>query len=163
MLTTILLAAGILPAAASPPVTTYDLTYALRFEAKVPQQVAAAWDHAHAVAALQGLVNRKEPRLYVRFVEWAGRNVDDYWLQQMRQPGGWLADRPVEKIGDIAELVTNFRSAIKGVVLYDPKVAATNNLASTIAGVENLLPIRYDPRRARSMRNSSQAGRGCPS
>lgn len=145
MLTTILLVAGIIPAAAAPPITTYDLTYALRFNAKEPQQVAAAWDQAHAVAALQGLVNRKEPRLYLRFVEWAGRNVDDYWLRQMQQPGGWLADRPVEKIDGIAELVTTFRGAIKGVVLYDPKVPATSNLASTVAGVEELLPVRYDP------------------
>ena len=27
---------------------------------------------------------------------------------------------------------------------YDPAVPATSNVASTIAGVENLLPIRYD-------------------
>jgi hypothetical protein len=36
-------------------------------------------------------------------------------------------------------------AAVKGVVLYDPTVPATSNVASTIAGVESLLPVAYRP------------------
>jgi hypothetical protein len=36
-------------------------------------------------------------------------------------------------------------TAVKGVVLYDPAVPATSNIASTIAGVESLLPVAYRP------------------
>ena len=45
---------------------------------------------------------------------------------------------------DIAALVDRFRDDVKGVVLWDPAVPATSNVASTVAGVENLLPICRD-------------------
>ena len=40
---------------------------------------------------------------------------------------------------------SNSAGEINGAVVYDPKVYATSNVASTVAGVENLLPIRFDP------------------
>jgi len=132
-------------AVGAPPIGIFDLTYALRFDPKNPQQVAAAWDHAHAVATLQGNVNRTGPRLYVRFINVRGRNVDDYWWNRMSEPGQWLAGRPTKRIPDIAALVNEYRSLIRGAIVYDPAVPATSNLASTIAGVEDGIAIRYDP------------------
>jgi hypothetical protein len=133
--------------AESPPLYQFDLTYTLRIDTNDPKQVEMAWDHCHAVAALQGVVNRDEPRLYVRFVEaqtFAG-NVDDYWLEKLTQPDGWLHGRTIEQVPTLVALLERFREQIDGVVVYDPKVAATSNVASTIAGVENLIPIRFDP------------------
>jgi hypothetical protein len=130
----------------SSPIYHFDLTYTLQINLGDPQQVEMAWDHCHAVAALQGLVNRDEPRLFVRFVEsgvGAG-NVDDYWLNKLTESGGWLENRPIKQVTDIATLLEIFREDVKGVVVYDPHVAATSNLASTIAGVENLIPVRLD-------------------
>jgi hypothetical protein len=124
----------------------YDLTYTLRFDANKPTEVADAWDHCHAVATLQGIVNREGPSLYVRLVESRGLNIDDYWLKRMSEPGQWLHGRPVNEIRDIMALVKHYRGRINGAVVYDPRVPATSNLASTIAGVENLIAIRYDPR-----------------
>ena len=132
-------------ASAGQPIGLFDLTYALRFDPSQPAQVAAAWDHAHAVATLQGNVNRAEPLLYVRFVEAGGMNIDDYWLEKMSEPGQWLAGRQRKRIGDVVELVQEYRQYIRGAVVYDPKVAATSNLASTLAGAENLIALRYDP------------------
>ncbi|MGB9625344.1 MAG: hypothetical protein ACPMAQ_10830 [Phycisphaerae bacterium] len=132
-------------AAGAPPIGVFDLTYALQFDPKNPRQVAAAWDHAHAVATLQGNVNRTGPRLYVRFVTVRGRNVDDYWWDRMAEPGRWLAGRRMKRIPDITALVSEYRSLIQGAVVYDPAVPATSNLASTIAGAENGIAIRYDP------------------
>lgn len=130
---------------AGEPITLYDLTYALKFDANNPHQVAAAWDHAHAVAALQGIVNRDAPRLYLRFVESHGMNIDDHWLQIVTQNSDWLCGRQRTTARDLPALIHRYRDEIKGVVVYDPNVAATSNLASTIAGVEDLLPLRYDP------------------
>ena len=130
---------------AAAPIDVYDLTGALKFDATDPRQTARVWDQIHAVAALQGIVNRDAPRLYIRFVECSGRNVDDYWLDRMSEPGQWLAGRRREIISDLEALFRKYRKSINGVVVYDPNVTATSNLASTIAGVEDLLPVRYDP------------------
>ena len=142
---TVLICLSLAAPSATPPIDVYDLTPTAAFDAKVPQQVAAAWDQAHLVSALQGLANREEPRLYIRFVPAGGGIVDDYWLERMSEPGGWLAGRKRNVIPDLEALIRRYRESFKGVVLYDPKVAATSNLASTIAGVESLLPVRYDP------------------
>lgn len=133
-------------AAQTTPIKLFDLGYTLRIDANNREQVRMAWDHCHAVAALQGLVNREGPVLYVRVIESQHRrqNVDDFWLAKLSEPGQWLSGRPVECIDTIADLVRQFRSQIRGLVIYDPNVAATSNVASTIAGAESLLPVRYD-------------------
>jgi hypothetical protein len=131
--------------AVAPPIDVYDLTDALKFDLKDEAQAARAWDYVHAVAALQGIVNRDAPRLYLRFVENGGRNIDDYWLDRMSERGQWLAGRRRVKLADMDSLIRKYRRSIKGVVVYDPKVPATSNIASTIAGVESLIPVRFDP------------------
>jgi len=124
----------------------YDLRYTLNIDSDRLDQVQMAWDHCHAVAALQGLVNRQGPALYVRFTEsqHRNRNIDDFWLERLSGPGQWLHGRKIERIASIVDLVEQFRSYVRGVVVYDPNVAATSNVASTVAGAESLLPIRYD-------------------
>jgi len=144
MPTALLILIALTPHAATPPIGIFDLTYALEYDARNPGQVARAWDHAHAVATLQGNVNRESANLYVRFVRAHGLNVDDYWLERMSGPGQWLARRRRQMIPNIQALVHRYRKFIKGAVVYDPRVPATSNLASTIAGVENLIAIRYD-------------------
>ena len=133
-------------ALAAEEICVYDLRYALAIDASNPQQVARAWDDCHAAGVLQGLVNRDGPRLYVRFVDSQHRrlNVDDYWLEKLTADGAWLAGSQVRSIDDIETLVRRFGSFVNGAVVYDPAVWATSNAASTVAGVENLLPIRYD-------------------
>lgn len=130
---------------AAEPLVLYDLTDALRFDANNRQEVEAVWDHCHTAAALQGIVNRDAPRLYLRYVMSGGRNIDDYWLERMEETWEDLRARPRQEIEDIVELVKVFEPYLRGAVVYDPQVFATSNLASTIAGVEDLLPVRYDP------------------
>ena len=128
-------------------IALYDLRYTLRIDTNKTSDVRMAWDHCHAVAALQGLANRRAPALYVRFIESQhGRgNVDDYWLAKLSAPQQWLAGRPVEPVANIVDLVERFRDTIRGAVVYDPNVWATSNVASTVAGADSLLPVRYDP------------------
>ena len=130
----------------SEPIYLYDLSRSRCDGAKDSRAVLNCWDEAHAVATAQGIVNREKPRLYLRYVEAGGQNIDDYWLKYLRRPGGWLADRPVVRIDSLEDLIKQFHKDIRGVVLYDPKVPATSNLASTISGIENLIAVRCDPR-----------------
>jgi hypothetical protein len=114
-----------------------------------PEQVKRVWDECHFLFSLQGIVNRNRPRLFVRYVTLGVRgktiNLDDYWLEKLRQPGEMLADYRLEPVETIEELVRVFRLLFRGVVCYDPNVPATSNVASTIAGVEDLPCLRYDP------------------
>ncbi len=91
---------------------------------------------------LQGLVNRERPRLYVLFNE-----TDEHWLNWMRQRG-WV--KRVERVNDATTLVQRFRSAFRGLVVTDPTVPATRNVATMLAGTRGLLPV--SPRLARQLR-----------
>ena len=146
LLFSVLLISGVW-AADTNPIIIFDLRYANQIDRNDPAQVTMVWDHCHLAAALQGLVNRDAPRLYLRYVDsqHGDQNVDDYWLDQLSRPGQWLEGRPRVTVPSLVDLVTRFRLVIQGVVVYDPAVAATSNVASTVAGVESLLPIRYDP------------------
>jgi len=108
--------------------------------------VKICWDYYHTVSALQGIVNRDVPVLYIRYVEndILNKNVDEYWFEKIAEPGAWLDGVDTEIITEITQLIIKFKSHLNGAVVYDPNIPATSNVASTIAGVENLLPVRYD-------------------
>jgi hypothetical protein len=89
-------------------------------------------------------VNRQKPQLYIYYVENAGINIDRYWWDKYRTSGKWLGKAVEKPATDIVALVTGFKNAVKGAVVYDPKVPATSNLASSIAGIEDLIAVRYD-------------------
>ncbi len=131
------------------PVYLYDLRYATGGDGRDAAHVLRAWDHAHTIAALQGLANRQAPRLYLLAVMSQvrrGECIDAYWLDYLRRTGAVPEDRPVKTIEDVETLVQTFRPFVRGAVVYDPNVAATSNVASTVAGADDLLPIRYDLR-----------------
>lgn len=96
---------------------------------------------AHALFAIQGIVNRQVPTLVIRFLP----ETDDFWWAHVRSPGEWMADREVVELGTLNDVIAQFKPAIRGLVVYDERVAATSNIASTIAGVEDRVPVRYDP------------------
>lgn len=125
-------------------VALFDLGYTLKLDMNDEVNVHTAWDHAHTLATLQGIVNRKSPRLYFFFIENAGVNIDRYWWDKYRKPGKWLANADTVNYTDIIELVTAFKPDIRGAVVYDPKVPATSNVASSVAGADQLIAVRYD-------------------
>jgi len=130
------------------PLYTYDLTPTLAYDLHTERGKNNAWAEAHLVAALQGLANRRQPRLYVTYVTGdSGKpgGIDRFWLDQMRAPGGWLTQKQTHPVPTLESLVQTFRPHIKGVVLYDLRVPATSSVASTAAGCEDFLPIPYDP------------------
>lgn len=123
------------------PVYRFDLTSLYDLDLTDPAQARKAWDTMHLVASLQGNVNRSGPVLLIRFMA----ETDDFWFDHLRQQGNWLAGRPVREIRSLEELLTVFQDQIRGIVLYNEDVRATSNLASTIAGIEERICLRYDP------------------
>ena len=107
------------------------------------------YDYLKLLTAIQGLVNRHGPRLYlIGEVSDVARQHDfqtgEFWLGRLRERGGLLHRRTVERTSDVMAVIDRFARHLRGVVVWDPKVPATANVASTAAGVERLLPVRAD-------------------
>lgn len=122
----------------------FDLKYTLGYDLDDRNQVLSLWDDIHTVSTLQGVVNRDQPRLFINYVVESGIEIDTYWWNRYRRPGEWLHGRDTVVYDDVVALVEAYEKEIEGVVLYDPEVASTSNVASAVAGIENLIAIRYD-------------------
>ena len=126
-------------------VYTFDLrTFLAGREDKV------AYDYLKLATALQGLVNRETPQLYFFYesnplANDSGMDMDQYWFSKLREPGNYLADVTVVSETDFFALLTRFAGYYEGLVIWDEDVPATSNVASTVAGADDLLPVRYDP------------------
>ncbi len=88
--------------------------------------------HRLPLACLQGLVNRRQPQIFLAY-----DRFDQQWLD-------WLRER-----GDVKEvcwttpdeLYKTFLAAAKGLVVTDPRVPGTVNVATMLAAVEGWLPV----------------------
>ncbi|MGC9328111.1 MAG: GxGYxYP domain-containing protein, partial [Candidatus Hinthialibacter sp.] len=132
----------------SPSPKTLYLFDLNRYLLRHPENKTWQYDVINLVSALQGLVNRQEPQLYIIYVHERlssfQMNVDEFWLRQLRGPGGFLSSYQLVEIETLEELLEQFRTQFVSIVLWDPDLPATGNVALTAAGVENLLPVRYD-------------------
>jgi hypothetical protein len=126
------------------PIGVFDLRYTLRSDVNDARKLKTAWDDVHLIATLQGIVNRSSPQLYIKFVENGTINIDQYWWNMYHMKGKWLYGRDTVVYKNIIDVVNAFKNQINGVVVYDPKVAATSNVASSVSGIENLIAVRYD-------------------
>ncbi len=77
--------------------------------------------------SLQGIVNRRQPRVYL-----IGHFKDRKWLDLLHREGC----RP-EECATLGELIDAFRDEIAGAILWDPAEPHTINLATTLAGIED--------------------------
>lgn len=127
-------------AAPAPPIHVFDISGLNEVDLNDPAAAEHAWDTAHLVASLQGIVNRDAPRLFLRFMP----QPDDFWFQRLTSEGQWLAGRTVIPVDSLDSLLRSFADSLHGVVVYDARVPATSNLASTIAGIEDRLCLRCD-------------------
>ena len=135
---------------------SYDLTYVLGLDA------VSRFETVHTVAALGGLVNRDTPRLFTPLVTGnaidQGSHADAAWRAYLMQPREWLARTTWKNLSTLENLISTFNAELSGVVLYDPLVPATSNLASTAAGVEGLLPVCFRPADNQSVYSRLVAG-----
>ncbi|MGB9877245.1 MAG: GxGYxYP domain-containing protein [bacterium] len=100
------------------------------------------YDHQLLIFSLQGIVNKKGPRLFLDTKElfWQWRPSDENWMNYYAKMKGFF----FEKIESFEELFNVFKSDIKGLAIYDPKIDATRYIACTYAGLEDLLPVSPD-------------------
>lgn len=130
-------------AAATKTVHVLDARLLKNLDRSQPDKAAEAWDTMHALAALQGIVNRDAPRFYLLYCAEFGVETDQFWLDWLRGEDGWLRQAEVVPLASLKQAVVAFRKRIKGLVVYDPAVPATSCLASTAAGCDDLLPVRF--------------------
>jgi len=92
-------------------------------------------DEASAFTVMQGLVNRMQPRVYfVHDVE------DAHWLYWLQERGD--VDR-VEWLGRY-DIFRRFRDHIKGCIVTDPALPATNNVAMLLGSIHDCLVVSPD-------------------
>jgi len=108
-------------------------------------QTKKLWDALHICSSLQGIVNREKPVLYINYINACGYNTDEYWWDIYSAPGQWLSGKGKVVVTDPVKACDILKDRFNGLVVYDPKVPATSCVASMIAGVEDLVAVRYDP------------------
>lgn len=81
-------------------------------------------------ASLQGIVNRTEPRIYLFEPSDEGKET---WLKDLKLP--------YEVHADPLTLVARFKSELKGMVIYDPDMPDSVNIATTLAGQKDSLVV----------------------
>lgn len=81
--------------------------------------------------SLQGIVNRDKPVIYLKTCPQDGFWMD--WVIKQR----WI--KSTNKITDPMVMIKKYMSKINGVVITDPALASTKNIATMIAGVENVI------------------------
>lgn len=112
----------------------------------LPSSGNVRYDYLKFATALQGLANRDSAKLYYKFNGYT-HDQDTYWLNKLSESGEYLSSYTKTTVSDFWELVDIFRPYTKGLVLWDSAVPATSNVASTVAGADNLLPVRFDTAR----------------
>jgi hypothetical protein len=108
------------PAAPSAPVVVFDAR-------------ALDWEERCTAEALQGLINRTGPRLYLD----NGQSHDQRWLDIYAERQGLR----YERMSGLRSLLERFGKETRGLVVYDPLLDASRYVAITQAGVEGLIPV----------------------
>jgi putative glycoside hydrolase with GxGYxYP motif/GxGYxY motif-containing protein len=82
-------------------------------------------DQQALLVTMQGIVNRRRPRLYFY---WGTDRTNQTWLPDLNVP--------FQNNSDPWSLIDQYRSEIRGAVIYDPDLPDTVNLATNIAGLK---------------------------
>ncbi len=129
------------------------------FEREGIETTAQRVDFAYFITALQGIVNREQPRLYVTAslslmdIEVQSSTqakqdidvtpIDEFWLDYLVSHGD-IDAKSIVRTPSLVKILNEFHGAIKGLVVWEMKVPATVNAALTAAGAIDLLPVSND-------------------
>ncbi|MFA0751470.1 MAG: hypothetical protein SLRJCFUN_001873, partial [Candidatus Fervidibacter sp.] len=103
------------------------------------RQLPADWQLA--LITLQGLINRTRPQLYLLFNE-----TDPFWLDWLKKRS-WI--KTTEIVSKPQDLLRQFRHVVKGMVIYDPLLPATKNVATMLCSLEDAIAV--SPRLAKQL------------
>ena len=84
------------------------------------------------LSCLQGLVNRRQPQIFLAY-----DRFDEQWLDWLRERGDV---KEVRWVGP-KQLYEKFLPVVKGLVVTDPDLPASVNVATMLAAVEGWLPV----------------------
>ncbi len=108
----------------------------------LPEHLVVA-DVSHAdrdvnalLVALQGIVNRRGPRLYL-LNPTNPPGYDEMWLQYLRDRG--YTGEP-ERLADPLQALRRFRGEVRGLIVWDPKLPGSQHSAWMLAGLRDALP-----------------------
>ena len=93
---------------------------------RLEELTSHSWDMRLTLACLQGIVNRKQPRLYL-----IQDRYDELWLEWLKERGDidqidWL---------DVGEIFGRFLPEVKTMFVTDPAIPASVNVATMLAAV----------------------------
>ncbi|MHB1001050.1 MAG: GxGYxYP domain-containing protein [Armatimonadota bacterium] len=117
------------PGGQKKPMYIYNLT---------TQNSTDFYDETLALVTMQGIINRAAPTLYVTNDQYTR---PQYWLDLFSKDGGWMQGRERKTLNTLDDIFKLAGKKIKGAVIWDPEVAATVNVATTIAGVEDAVAL----------------------
>ncbi len=153
---------GLVPASnrSAPQLTKYQMPYG-----NTPLLPGATLDRAYdevaMLAALQGIVNRKKPVLYLEGITGVGGiELDAFWWEKMASMGWSVTQQTPYQATDLLDLLELYGRETRGLVIWDPNVPATQNIAATLAGVHALLPCAYRPEAGTLYSELTKAGWG---
>ncbi|MFQ6096685.1 MAG: GxGYxYP domain-containing protein, partial [Armatimonadota bacterium] len=86
--------------------------------------------------ALQGLVNREGPRLYLVAMHGFNADADRFWLERFQDEYGIP-----HRLMSVEEALREFASGLPGVVIWDEDLPVTRNIALMIASLTGYLPV----------------------
>ena len=134
-----------------------DKLYIIRaeeFRRALGDDTTLQYDLFRMVAAVQGLVNREDPELYLLWQE-----SDDFWLDYMQKEGNFLHGRERVPLCDWASFFARYGALIAehGLILWDDNVPATANAAMTACGVDGYIPVRGDSEAYRRITDATGA------
>ncbi len=88
-----------------------------------------------SAATMAGLINRPEPMVYQIITD-----EDAFWLKELL--GGIPQESSPTSGNDVLDgMLIPFRSAVQGMVIYDPNFIDSINIATTIAGQTNCIVV----------------------
>ena len=109
-------------------------------------QGATSYDDAMAASSLQGIINREGPAVY-GLTESSAK--PQYWLDTFSKEGYWLSQKEHKKLAGLGDLRKLAGDRVKGIVIWDPSLPATVNVATTIAGVKDAVVL--SPEQAKTL------------
>ncbi|MBP5292549.1 MAG: hypothetical protein J6023_00300 [Clostridia bacterium] len=101
---------------------------------------------ARLVASFQGIWNRPENiKVNHSYLYIMNDSQDSFWKLYLQEDGKLLSNTREVGIGNFKDFWKLFGEKIieLGMVVWDPDVPATSNVAATICGVEGYLPVMY--------------------
>jgi hypothetical protein len=90
------------------------------------------------LSVLGGLANRHEPQFFLNSTK-----QSSYWYNIISNEIGWLSNHTIINYNNIEDIIKYFqkKKVFSGIILYDSNVPSTSNIAATLCGMKNMLPI----------------------